>query len=63
MNQLLNHPIIRIFMTGATGVPLQSAARTDTGRDGEINVYRSGANIIIQVYDATGGAWRSVTLS
>lgn len=63
LDALINHPIIRIFLTGATGVPLQSAARSDVGRDGEINIYRSGVTIVIQIYDATGAAWRSTTLS
>lgn len=40
------------------------AARSDThAADGERHVYRSGATVVEQVFDAQAGAWRSTTLS
>lgn len=46
-----------------TVLPVSSAARTGGGTDGELSMYRSGATLVLQAYDAEGGAWRSVTLS
>ena len=37
--------------------------RTDAGADFEVNFYKSGSNIILQVYDAEAGAWRASTLA
>lgn len=61
LDALINHPVIRIFLTGSTGVPLASAARTDAATPGTVHVYESGSNIVIQIRGAS--AWRSVTLS
>jgi hypothetical protein len=38
--------------------------RTDTNAaDNEVNFYKSGSTIVMQVFDAEAGAWRSATLS
>ena len=38
-------------------------AANDGASDLEAHVYRSGATIIIEVFDRRAGAWRSVTLT
>lgn len=63
LEALLRHPFVRILLAGATGFPVGDAARTDAPGDGAIHFYRSGSTIVMQMYDATGGAWRSTTLS
>lgn len=48
---------------GRLVIPMGTAARTDTGADGEPWAYVSGTDIILQVYSQSLGAWKSVTLS
>lgn len=48
---------------GRLVIPIGTAARTDTGADGEPWAYVSGSNIVLQVYSQSLGAWKSVTFS
>ncbi len=49
---------------GTVADQVHEAARTDTyAADGERWVYRSGATLIEQRYDAITGAWRAQTLA
>jgi len=53
----------RNLALGTLVVPIGTAARTDRGADGEPHAYVSGADIVLQMYSASLGAWKSVTLS
>lgn len=52
------------LLLGNVVVQVNDAARSDTAAgDGELHLYRSGADLILQIYDKDAGAWRAVTLS
>jgi len=63
LDPLLKHPFIAILLAGGTGFPVAAAAKSGVGRDGEINFYRSGSTIVMQMYDAAGAGWRTTTLT
>ena len=43
---------------------INEAARTDTAAaDGEVWAYRSGATIVLSIFDKQAAAWRTVALA
>lgn len=61
----LDHPALRAMKHGRRLERIADAARTDTEgvADGTVHVYRSGATLVLQMFDSDAGAWRAVTLS
>lgn len=52
------------LLLGNVVIPVNDALRADTAAgDGEVWAYRSGATIVLSMFDKQAGAWRSVTLS
>ena len=52
------------LLLGNVVLQVNSAARTDTAAaDGEIALYTSGADLVLQIFNKSAGAWKSVTLS
>lgn len=64
---LLEHPVLRAMKRGRRVERIGSAARTDTVgvAHGEVNVYRTGATLVLQIFDGEHAtpAWRSVSLT
>lgn len=54
-----------VIILGELKIPIFDAARADTPANGTIHAYRTGATIVIQMYDALHAtpAWRSITLT
>lgn len=52
-----------LLRRGALVLPSSTSARSDTTADFEINAYRAGSTIVIQVRDREGAEWRAVTLT
>ena len=53
------------LLAGRDVFNVTDSARTDTAGvlDGERNVYRSGDDLVLQVFNESAGAWKEVTLS
>lgn len=52
------------LLLGNNVVQLDAAARTDTlAADGEVQYYKSGATIVMQIFDKAAGAWRAEALT
>ena len=51
------------LLLGNTVQQIDESARTDTAAaDGEVQFYRSGSTIVIQVFDKVAGVWRARSL-
>jgi hypothetical protein len=51
------------LLQGAVVLPVTATAITAAGVDGQVNVYRAGASLWLQVFDSATGAWRKVELT
>ena len=64
MDALRRNPIARAMEAGGLMLPINpDGARTDAPGGSAVNLYISGANLVLQIYHPTAAAWKSVTLS
>ena len=65
LDRMQMSPTGRGLMERATLVLCAGSQRTDTEgvADGQLNVYESGGNTILQRFSLAEGAWKEVTLS
>jgi len=51
------------LLQGAVVFPISTSAVTAAGIDAQVNVYRDGSSLWLQVFDSATGAWRKVELT
>lgn len=55
--------VMDLEVLGRLTLRLDTAAKTDTGKRGELQAYISGSTIRLRMFDDAAGAWREVSLT